>query len=139
MGATVEDIQKHKKTYIGVFVALAVLTIVTVLVSRFEFGIAMGVFIALVIATTKGTLVGGFFMHLFSEKKIVYWLLVLCVVFFVALMALPSVTSSHGNYREGWWGPPATGKVAVEDHDSHSYDGDGDHGESNNDHEGHDY
>lgn len=121
MGATIEEIQKHKKTYIAVFAALAVLTVITVVVSRMEFTIAMGVFIALAVAATKGTLVGGFFMHLFAESKAIYWMLALCVIFFIALMALPVLTSSHANYRANWWGPPAVGAVEIENHGDHAY------------------
>jgi hypothetical protein len=35
-------------------------------------------------------------MHLISEKKLIYAVLVLTVVFFVALLALPVVTHNNG-------------------------------------------
>ncbi len=86
---SVQDIKRHVRTYIYVFVALAVLTVVTVLASYLDAGVALAVFIALLIATVKGSLVAGFFMHLVSEKKPIYWLLMLTAVFFLFLMFLP--------------------------------------------------
>ena len=44
---------------------------------------------ALIIASIKGTLVACFFMHLLSEKKLIYAVLALTVVFFAFLIWLP--------------------------------------------------
>jgi cytochrome c oxidase subunit IV len=90
------EIDRHVRIYITVFVALMVLTIVTVAVSYLHLPIAMAVTVALVVATVKGSLVACYFMHLISEKKLIYAVLVLTVVFFVALLALPAVTHSSG-------------------------------------------
>ena len=90
------DIDKHVRIYITVFVALMVLTIVTVAVSRFHFPVPIAVSVALIVATIKGALVACYFMHLISEKKLIYAVLALTVVFFIALMALPVVTHSNG-------------------------------------------
>ena len=90
------DIDKHVKVYITVFVALMVLTIVTVAVSRFHFPVPIAVSVALIVATIKGALVACYFMHLISEKKLIYAVLVLTAVFFAALLALPAVTHSNG-------------------------------------------
>lgn len=49
--------------YWGIFGALVVLTIITWRVSYFDFG-AANVFVALLIATAKASLVAAFFMHL---------------------------------------------------------------------------
>jgi hypothetical protein len=35
-------------------------------------------------------------MHLVSEKKLIYAVLILTVVFFVALLSLPALTHSNG-------------------------------------------
>ena len=51
---------------------------------------------ALVVATIKGSLVACYFMHLISEKKLIYWVLAVTVAFFIALMALPVITHSNG-------------------------------------------
>ena len=90
------DIDKHVRVYITVFVALMVLTIITVAVSYLDLSMAVAVPVALFIAIVKGSLVAGYFMHLISEKKLIYAVLVLTVVFFAALLALPVITQSNG-------------------------------------------
>jgi cytochrome c oxidase subunit IV len=90
------DIDRHVKVYITVFVALMVLTIVTVAVSYLHLPLAAAVTVALLVATVKGSLVACYFMHLISEKKLIYAVLVLTAVFFAALLALPVVTHSNG-------------------------------------------
>jgi len=92
------DIDRHVRVYITVFVALMVLTIITVAISYLHLPVAAAVSVALLVATIKGSLVACYFMHLISEKKLIYAVLLLTVVFFVALLALPVVT--HGN---GFW------------------------------------
>ena len=92
------DIDKHVKVYITVFVALMVLTIVTVAISRLHLSVPIAVTVALFVAIIKGSLVAGYFMHLVSEKKLIYAVLVLTFAFFIALMALPVFT-----HRDGFW------------------------------------
>jgi len=90
------DIDRHVRVYITVFVALMVLTIVTVAVSRFHLPVPIAVTVALIVAIIKGSLVACYFMHLISEKKLIYAVLALTAFFFVALLALPIVTVSDG-------------------------------------------
>jgi cytochrome c oxidase subunit 4 len=90
------DIDKHVKVYITVFVSLMVLTIVTVVVSRFHFPVPVAVTLALLVATIKGSLVACYFMHLISEKKLIYAVLALTALFFIALLILPVVTTHNG-------------------------------------------
>src|SRR5947208_15310618 len=86
-----EDINKHVKTYILVFVALLVGTIITVGLNAVHFdSIAVTISIALFLACIKAFLVAGFFMHLISEKKAIYAVLLATVVFFAGLMFLTS-------------------------------------------------
>ena len=44
------------------------------------------------IATTKGSLVAAWFMHLVSERKLILWMLVLTFFLFVPLLLLPTLT-----------------------------------------------
>ena len=90
------DIDRHVRVYITVFVALMALTIITVAISYLHLPLPIAVTVALLVATVKGALVAGYFMHLVSEKKVIYAVLALTAVFFVALLALPSVTVSDG-------------------------------------------
>jgi cytochrome c oxidase subunit IV len=87
----VETIRKETRTYITVFIALAVLTVLTVAVSYFHLPPVLAIGIALLIATFKGSLVAGFFMHLLHERKLIYWLLILTVVFFLVLLFYPAL------------------------------------------------
>ena len=92
------DIDRHVKVYITVFVALMILTVVTVAISRFHPPVAIAVTIALLVATIKGSLVACYFMHLISEKKLIYAVLALTAAFFVVLLALPVLT-----VHDGFW------------------------------------
>ena len=57
------------KVYLGVLVALLILTAVTVAASTIQFGSGMiNVIVALGIATLKASLVGLFFMHLIHDR-----------------------------------------------------------------------
>jgi cytochrome c oxidase subunit 4 len=90
------DIDRHVRIYITVFVALMVLTIVTVAISYLHLSVPIAVTVALLVATIKGSLVACYFMHLISEKKLIYAVLALTVVFFMVLLALPTFTHSNG-------------------------------------------
>ncbi len=84
-----EDIAKEVRIYISVFAALMVLTVITVAVSYLGLSIGTAVLVALLIASIKGSLVACCFMHLISEKKIIYWVLGITILFFIALMLVP--------------------------------------------------
>ena len=90
------EIDKHVRIYIGVFVALMVLTIITVAIAYLHLSVPIAIGVALFVATIKGSLVACYFMHLVSEKKLILAVLVLTVVFFAALLALPVLTHSNG-------------------------------------------
>lgn len=90
--AHAEDVKKTVRKYIMVFVALMLLTFVTVAVSTLHLDIVTAVIVALIVASIKGTLVAAYFMHLISERKVIYATLLLTVVFFAFLMFLPVST-----------------------------------------------
>ena len=52
--------------------------------------------VALFVAAIKGSLVACYFMHLISEKKLIYGVLALTALFFIALLLLPVLTVSDG-------------------------------------------
>lgn len=87
------DIDKHVKTYVLVFVALMALTLVTVAVSYLDMPTGPTIAVALLIALVKGTLVAGYFMHLLSEKKLIYAVLIFTVIFFLAVLLGPVLTN----------------------------------------------
>jgi cytochrome c oxidase subunit 4 len=89
-----EAIRKHVRVYFFVFGALLFLTVVTVCAAYFlHLPATYGVALALAIAVAKGSLVACFFMHLISERGIIYWVLAISAVFFLALLLLPVFTS----------------------------------------------
>ena len=90
------DIDKHVRIYITVFVTLMALTIITVAISYLHLPLPLAVTAALLVATIKGSLVACYFMHLISEKRLIYAVLGLTAVFFVVLLALPVVTVHNG-------------------------------------------
>jgi caa(3)-type oxidase subunit IV len=82
------DISKQVKIFLAVGAALIVGTIVTVFAAGVKLGIIVGITVAIIIATVKGSLVAGYFMHLFAERKLIYAVLGLTVVFIIAMVGL---------------------------------------------------
>lgn len=81
MANSPEEIQKAKKTYMMIFGALLICTVLTVAVATVEaldiggHGFDMAdCILGLFIATFKASLVGAIFMHLNHEKKSIYWI-----------------------------------------------------------------
>mgnify|MGYP001587438475 CR=1 FL=1 len=84
-----EDIKKHVRVYIAVFIALLVGTLVTVGMYYVHLpAVWLTIAVALFIASIKASLVAGFFMHLISEKKAIYAILASTVFFFLGMMTL---------------------------------------------------
>ena len=90
------DIDRHVRVYITVFAALMALTIITVAISYLHLPLPIAVTVALLVAIVKGSLVACYFMHLISEKKLIYAVLALTAAFFVFLMVLPVLTVQNG-------------------------------------------
>jgi cytochrome c oxidase subunit 4 len=87
-----ESIRRQTRSYIVVFVTLMVMTVLTVAVSYFHMPVGLAILVALVIASFKGSLVASVFMHLSHERKVIYWVLLVTVIFFIVLMAIPSIS-----------------------------------------------
>ena len=87
-----EEFKKHLGKYYVVFVALLCLTAITVGVSYLRLNRPLAIAVALVIATVKAGMVAGVFMHLISEKKVIYAVLILTAGFFLLVLLLPSFT-----------------------------------------------
>jgi cytochrome c oxidase subunit 4 len=88
-GHDAHDVQKDVKKYMFVFGALIVGTAITVGAYFLQIhSIALTIALALFIASIKGFLVAGYFMHLISEKKMIYGILASTVFFVIGLMVL---------------------------------------------------
>jgi cytochrome c oxidase subunit 4 len=70
--------------YIAVWIALMILTGITVWVARHDFGV-FNIVVALVIASIKGSIVALFFMHLKYEDKLT-WAFAVYPLFLLALL-----------------------------------------------------
>ena len=85
-------VKKAVRKYLIIFGALLVGTVVTVLASYVHFGApgsnTLNILVALLIASVKAFLVAGYFMHLISERKMIYGILLATVFFFAVLMYL---------------------------------------------------
>tara|TARA_B100000029_G_scaffold360547_1_gene353493 strand:- start:1818 stop:2180 length:363 start_codon:yes stop_codon:yes gene_type:complete len=88
-----KDMSHHIAHYRNVFIYLLIGTGFTVWASYIDFNvgdsIAGAIFVGLVIASIKGYLVAANFMHLNSEKEMVYWTLILTIIFLTILLFLP--------------------------------------------------
>ena len=97
-GHSVAEAKRHMRTYAVIGVALMIGTAMTVWAAYIKFPTReMNIIVALTIASTKGFLVAGFFMHLISEKKLIYSVMVCTVFFFAALMFLTLMSMQHDN------------------------------------------
>lgn len=81
-----EAIRKEVRRYLIVLGALAVLTLITVGISRLQLPTSQAIALGLAVATIKGSLVAAFFMHLISERKLIFAVLLFTVFFFGMLL-----------------------------------------------------
>ena len=89
-----EDAGKSVRRYWMIGAALYAFTVITVAVNQVHLAVPLAVTVALIIACAKGGMVASVFMHLSHEKAWIYGSLLLTVVFFVVLLALPILSTS---------------------------------------------
>ena len=99
-----DNFAHHVRRYLFVFYALLFGTLLTVGASYIPFGNrAVNIGVALFIAIGKASLVACYFMHLISERKMIYGILGFTAFFFIGLMFLtlgsfsdfPPLTITH--------------------------------------------
>ena len=90
------EVDRHVRVYIVVFASLMALTLITVAVSYLHLPLPMAITVALLIASVKGSLVACYFMHLISEKKLIFAILALTVFMFLAVLFIPTFTHMDG-------------------------------------------
>ena len=115
-----DDIRHHIPIYRNVFIALLILTVCTVGASYINFSYAwVGLLVGLLIAFFKGYLVASQFMHLNNEKKWIYAVLMLTVLFFFVLLFMPLFwhTNNIGYGSNGAY--ENVSHEHVDDHDSY--------------------
>ena len=67
-----DDHRPNVGLYIKVFAALMVLTLVTVVISKFHMPRPQAIALGLFVASIKASLVAALFMHLWGEKKLIH-------------------------------------------------------------------
>jgi len=88
-GGADDHFSHHIRRYLFVFYALLFGTLITVGASYIPFGNReINIAVALVIAIGKASLVACYFMHLISERKMIYGILSFTAFFFIGLMFL---------------------------------------------------
>ena len=107
-----EAVRQEIRRYLMVFGGLAVLTIITVAISQLHLPTWQAITLALVVATIKGSLVAAFFMHLISERKLIYAVLVMTVFFFGLMLWGPS--HQRTNAEKSWPGYDLSARKAAE-------------------------
>jgi caa(3)-type oxidase subunit IV len=84
-----DEFRHHVRRYLFVFYALLFGTAITVGASYIPFGNReINIAVALFIAIGKASLVACYFMHLISERKMIYGVMAFTAVFFIGLMFL---------------------------------------------------
>ena len=87
-----DSLKKSIRSYWMIGAALFVFTGITVAVNQIHLAVPLAVTLALIIATMKGSMVAGVFMHLSHEQKWIYGALILTVIGFAILMTVPIFT-----------------------------------------------
>jgi cytochrome c oxidase subunit IV len=93
------DVAAQVRGYLMVFGALLVLTVATVAVSYLHLPEVPAIVVGLAIAITKAALVAVYFMHLKSERPMIYWPLGLTAFLFVGLLV--SLLFAEGDHLFG--------------------------------------
>jgi caa(3)-type oxidase subunit IV len=83
------DVSKHVAKYLLVGAVLLAFTVLTVFLSYLDFGShKANMAIGMLVATFKAGLVAAIFMHLSSERKLIYRILIFTMFFVFALFWL---------------------------------------------------
>lgn len=77
------------KTFLIVWIALVILTVLTVYVAQFHFG-SLNIVVAMGIASAKATIVALYFMHLKWEDKLT-WVYALYPIFLLFLLIATTI------------------------------------------------
>ncbi len=81
------QVNHHQKTYVKVALALLLLTLITVAVSYVNLGV-LNIFVAMLVATIKGSLVCLYFMHLKEDNRVNQVVFISAFVFLAIFVGL---------------------------------------------------
>ena len=83
-----QDIHKENRGYLVIFGGLLLLTGASLVIHFMHFPTVMSVLLILAVALTQAGLSACYFMHLISERKLIYLVLALTFVFFATMILL---------------------------------------------------
>jgi caa(3)-type oxidase subunit IV len=85
----IADVKRHVRQHLIIAVGLVIGVVLTICFSRMNFGNHnINIAISLLIAAAQAFCIAGFFMHLMSEKKMIYSFLVFTAIFLVVQMGI---------------------------------------------------
>ncbi len=85
----IKDVQKHVQHHIIIALVLIVGSATTLWTSQTHFSsFAVNVYATLTVAAIQGFLVAAYYMHLLSQKKMIYTFLVFTAIFFVVMIRI---------------------------------------------------
>jgi cytochrome c oxidase subunit IV len=113
------------KYYIGTFGGLLFLTLITVWLAQYDFG-ALNIVIAMLIASTKASLVIAFFMGLRWEKgfnRVMFFSsLIFLGIFIIFTLSDPATRGDIDPVEKGVFGIQSNVKLITHDGDNHHND-----------------
>ncbi len=93
-----EDVRRHVRQHLIIAAGIVIGTILTLFTSQHNFGSsALNIGMTIAVACIQAFLVAGFFMHLLSEKKLIYSFLIFTAVFFAVMMVITTVAHMPTN------------------------------------------
>ena len=93
------SIQNEIKQYLTIFVCLIILTAVSVGIHCLHLNQTLSIILILIVAVTQAVLSTCYLMHLISERKVIYFVLILAAIFFTGMIGL--ITFGHFNKPQG--------------------------------------
>jgi len=93
-----DTVKRHVRQHVMIAVGLAIGSITTLWTSQTHFGsFSVNVAMTLLVAGIQAFMVAAFFMHLLSEKKLIYCFLAFTAIFFVVMMGVTFWALLPGN------------------------------------------
>jgi caa(3)-type oxidase subunit IV len=85
----IEDVKRHLRQHLIIAAGIVIGTLLTLFTSQHDFGNSgLNIALTLGVASVQAFMVAAFFMHLLSEKKMIYSFLIFTAIFFVVLMGI---------------------------------------------------
>ncbi len=94
-----QNFQHEIKQYRSIFISLIILTAISVGIHQMHLNLALSITLILSIAVLQATLSVCYLMHLISERKLIFLVLMLTVFFVFGMVTL--ILGSHASHPHG--------------------------------------